>query len=472
MRAIVIMLLCATALFVTGCESKSIARQPLTFDEVESERAYHRAKEAVYWSQGVMGVALSLDAIQKLGGDYNDIVYLSQPANWKWQILTPNSVSLYIESVIKTASNEPVVIEIPPVTAKTDIFGTIMDSFQTPLVDVGSSGIDAGKGGKYLILPAFFDGTVPDGYIPVHTERNISFFNFRAIPTSFGTEDLAAANAFIQNISVYPLNAPEQKGKHIDVYDKTYQNIDPRDSTYFDFLTDILNEETIVERDLMMMSMMKSFGYEHGESFRPSTEDREMLSRAAVSAIDDLVVMTRDIAGPWWEGHPGWLAPTKAIGPTTEFRYVTKTEYAIDSRAETYSMYCCAPVTLGAATAYILASRDMDGAPLEAQSSYRLHVPANVPIDQFWSLTAYDAQTAVFFEDVATTDISSLDTGVQYNEDGSVYLYVGPNPPEGKESNWIETNSKNNSMFLFRFYGPKTGVRDGSWIMEGFTKQE
>ena len=470
MRVIISMLLCATVLFVAGCDSKSIANQPQTLDEVASEQAYHRAKEAVFWSQGILGVALSLDAIQKLGGDYNDIVYLSQPANWKWQILTPNSVSLYVESVIKTTLNEPVVIEIPPVTAKTDIFGTIMDSFQTPLVDVGSSGIDAGKGGKYLILPALFEGAIPDGYIPVHTERNISFFNFRAIPASFSREDLADANAFIKNISIYPLNAPEQKGKYIDAYDKTYQNIDPRDSTYFDFLTDILNNETIVERDLMMMGMMKSFGYEHGEPFTPSTENRELLARATVSALDDLIVMTRDIAGPWWKGHPGWLAPTKAIGPTTEFRYVTTTEYAINPRAETYSIYCCAPAALGVATAYILASRDMDGAPLESQSNYRLHVPANVPVNQFWSLTAYDSQTAVFFENVATPDISSLDADVQYNKDGSVYLYVGPNPPEGKESNWIETNSKNNSMFLFRFYGPQTGVRDGSWIMDGFIK--
>jgi len=470
MRATFTILVCVTTIFAWGSPSTSIVKPSLTLDDVKAEQAYHRAKETVFWSQGMMGVALSLDAIQKLGGDYNDIAYLSQPSNWKWQILTPNSVSLYIESVIKTAQNEPVVVEIPPVTAKTDIFGTIMDSFQTPLADVGTKGLDAGKGGKYLILPALFDGAVPTGYIPVHTERNISFFNFRAIPSSFSSEDLADANEFIQKIAVYPLNAPERKGKHIDVYDKMYQNVDPRNSTYFDFLTDMLNEETVVERDLMMMGMMKSFGYTHGEPFKPSRGTREMLSKATVSALDDLVIMTRDIAGAWWNGHPGWMIPTKFIGPKTQFRYVTETEFATDPRAETFSMYCCAPTKLGVATAYILATRDMDGNPLEAQSNYRLHVPANVPANQFWSLTAYDAQTAVFFEYVATTDISSLDKGILYNDDGSVDLYVGPTPPKGKKSNWIETNSKNNSMFLFRFYGPQKGVRDGSWIMDGFTK--
>jgi len=441
-----------------------------SLEDIQAQRAYHRAKETVLWSQGMMGVALSIDAIQKLGGDYNDIAYLSKPGNWKWQILTPNSVSLYVESVIKTSPLEPVVVEIPPVTARTDIFGTIMDSFQTPLADVGSKGIDAGKGGKYLILPASYKGVVPDGFIPVHTERNISFFNFRAIPASFDAADMVETNQFIQRINVYPFNAPNRKGKHIDVYDKLYQNVDPRDASYFDILTDMLNIETVVERDLMMMGMMKSFGYEHGNKFRPTAKIRDMLSKATISALDDLIIMTRDIAGPWWKGKPGWMQPVKSVGPLTQFKFVTATEFDTDARAETFSMYCCAPTKLGAATAYIYATRDMDGTPLEAQSSYKLHVPANVPAKQFWSLTAYDAKTAVFFENVVSPDISSLGKGLQYNKDGSIDLYVGPKSPKGKENNWVETNSANNSMFLFRFYGPTKGVRDGSWTMDGFKK--
>jgi hypothetical protein len=219
-----------------------------------------------------------------------------------------------------------------------------------------------------------------------------------------------------------------------------------------------------------MMGMMKSFGYQHGEPFKPSAETREMLSKAVSSALDDLIIMTRDIAGPWWEGNPGWMQPTKEIGPLTQFRYVTESEFATDPRAETYSMYCCGPAKLGVASAYIYAARDEDGKPLDAGSNYILHVPANVPVEQFWSLTAYDAQTAVFFENVARTDISSLDEGLQYNEGGSIDLYVGPEAPKGKQSNWIETNSDNNSIFLFRFYGPEAGVKDGSWMMGGFRR--
>jgi hypothetical protein len=446
--------------------------QHVTLEEINAERSYHRAKEAVLWSQPAMGVRLSLDAIQKNGGDYNDIAYLSRPSNWKYQILTPNSVSLYVESVIRTSPNEPVVVEIPAVTTKTDVFGTIMDSFQVPLVDIGSSGLDKGEGGKYLILPASYDGVVPGGYIPVRSERHISFLNFRVIPASFSEGDLAEANQFLQQINIYPLNTPERKGKHIDVYDKEYKTVSPRDATYFDILTDFLNQETVVEHDLLMMGMMKSFGYTYGEAFQPSAETRDMLSKAVVSALDDLIIMTRDIAGPVWEGKAGWMLALKSVAVTTEFKFVTETEFAIDARAEVYSLYCCGPKVLGAASAYIYAARDMDGEPLDARSSYKLHVPANMPVRQFWSLTAYDAQTAVFFDNVAVTDLSSLDESLQFNTDGSIDLYVGPQAPQGKESNWIETNNDNNSIFLFRFYGPTAGYSDGSWSMDGFEKIE
>jgi hypothetical protein len=166
------------------------------------------------------------------------------------------------------------------------------------------------------------------------------------------------------------------------------------------------------------------------------------------------------------------MQPTKLVGPATQFTFLTDSEFATDARAETYSLYCCGPAKLGTATAYIYASRDTTGSPLDSRNNYQLHVPANVPVEQFWSLTAYDSQTSVFFENVANVDISSLGPDLIYNRDGSIDLFVGPDAPVDKESNWIETNSENNAIFLFRFYGPTPAVRDGSWQMRGFEKME
>ncbi len=59
-----------------------------------------RVIEAVIWSQPILGVAQTRSTIRTLGGDYNDLVYLSQHGNWKWRVLTPDSQVLYVTGVL------------------------------------------------------------------------------------------------------------------------------------------------------------------------------------------------------------------------------------------------------------------------------------------------------------------------------------------------------------------------------------
>jgi hypothetical protein len=42
---------------------------------------------------------------------------------------------------------------------------------------------------------------------------------------------------------------------------------------------------------------------------------------------------------------------------------------------------------------YLIASKDSDGDALEGDKEYRLHVPPSVPVEQYWSVTAYDRET-------------------------------------------------------------------------------
>ncbi|WP_153555423.1 DUF1214 domain-containing protein [Roseimaritima sediminicola] len=49
------------------------------------------------------------------------------------------------------------------------------------------------------------------------------------------------------------------------------------------------------------------------------------------------------------------------------------------------------------------------------------------------------------------------------NEDGSVTLYFGPEAPEGKESNWVQTAAGKGWFALLRLYGPLGPWFDKSW---------
>ena len=55
--------------------------------------------------------------------------------------------------------------------------------------------------------------------------------------------------------------------------------------------------------------------------------------------------------------------------------------------------------------------------------------------------------------------------GVEYNEDGSIDIYLGPTPPEGKEANWLQTDPDRRFFLLSRFYGPELALYDKSFEM-------
>jgi hypothetical protein len=75
--------------------------------------------------------------------------------------------------------------------------------------------------------------------------------------------------------------------------------------------------------------------------------------------------------------------------------------------------------------------RDGTGQRLRGGDTYRLRVPADVPVQQFWSVTAYDHGTAALIRQVARASLDSYDTKARKHADGSVDVYLGPKAPEG-----------------------------------------
>jgi hypothetical protein len=59
--------------------------------------------------------------------------------------------------------------------------------------------------------------------------------------------------------------------------------------------------------------------------------------------------------------------------------------------------------------------------------------------------------------------LDSYDQKVQKNADGSVDIYVGPKPPAGKETNWIQTAAGHDWFPYFRSYGPEKTFFDKKW---------
>jgi hypothetical protein len=114
--------------------------------------------------------------------------------------------------------------------------------------------------------------------------------------------------------------------------------------------------------------------------------------------------------------------------------------------------------------------RDKDGDMLDGGKSYRLTIPANVPISQFWSATVYDRATHAFIRETSATARSSQTIGLKTNGDGTVELAFGPASPAGREANWVPTQPGGKFEVLFRLYGPQKPLFDKTWVLPDIEK--
>jgi Protein of unknown function (DUF1214) len=112
---------------------------------------------------------------------------------------------------------------------------------------------------------------------------------------------------------------------------------------------------------------------------------------------------------------------------------------------------------------------DSRGDPLDGGKNYKLHLPPNIPVQNFWSVIFYSNQTRSMLQtNQQFPSVSSQNQGLKTHADGSVDVYFGPNPPPGEEANWVQTVPGQGWNTLLRLYGPlepwfnKTGGQERS----------
>ena len=105
---------------------------------------------------------------------------MSRPLTTRHEFLTVNNTTPYIAGNSDLRGG-PVVLEVPAASDKGVLYGQVVDAWQETIADVGPSGADQGKGGKYLFLPPGYREAVPDGYFAILSENYRIGFAFRSI---------------------------------------------------------------------------------------------------------------------------------------------------------------------------------------------------------------------------------------------------------------------------------------------------
>jgi hypothetical protein len=419
-----------------------------------------RAVDAVIWGLPLVGEDSCKQAAFRDGkATYNDIVWWPK-GSWKNQSPTPNVNTRYLYFFCNTKQDGPVVVELPPAVPGSSFYGTIEDAWYAPLVDIGFEG----KGGKYLVLPPDYTNDVPDGYTVVRPATYNTMTLLRSILDSASAADVQAGNDLVKQVKVYPLsqaaNPPAQR--LLDMSDVMFNGLVNYDASFYTSLARVLNEETVQPRDMEMMGMLLPLGIEKGKEFKPDPATETLLNKSAKEAHAWLMDKAATDNTPWWPDSQ-WCIPSPPITVPTMFKWETPNYFGVDARGIALSQYFCPTAKLGTGSFYFASFHDHSGSPLEGGNNYRLHVPADVPVSQFWSATVYSLETSSFFLNAPNLTLGSLDKELKKNADGSVDLYFGPKPSAGQESNWLYTQPGQKWFPWFRVYGPEKGIFDKSF---------
>lgn len=452
----------STLLFV--CSTTTAAAQVPAPDAASRRVVERRAVEALIWGVPAVNFELMRDALTKVGGDWNQIVYWSRLPDWKNQTLTPNPDVIYLMPFYDTR-NGPVVLEIPPASGGS-ITGSIDEGWQTAVEDVGPAGVDGGKGGKYLIVPPGYAAPTPPGYIRMSPSTYTGFALLRSNIGTGSAADIAKAVEYGRKVRLYPLaqaaNPPATK--FIDAADVVYDSTLPYDVGFFETLNRFVQREPWLERDRIMIDLLRSIGIEKGKPFAPDATLRATLTKAAAEARAELKARYESAFSPAYFPGSRWAVPVSpAVLHGLGSNFGARDAYPVTDRAVMYTFGFFSVKHLGQGQFYLLTIKDKKGKPLDGGRTYRLTVAPNAPVKLYWSATVYDAETHALIRDQKWSSRASTTQGLQKNGDGSVDLFFGPKAPKDHDSNWLPTRAGGRFEVLFRLYGPEKPLFDKTW---------
>jgi hypothetical protein len=112
----------------------------------------------------------------------------------------------------------------------------------------------------------------------------------------------------------------------------------------------------------------------------------------------------------------------------------------------------------------ITISFDSKGHLLEGGKSYKLHLPKSIPASDFWSIIVYESLNRLMIHTSQPwPSVFSTDKNLVWNYDKSVDVYFGPDPVDGKETNWIKTEPGKQWYMILRLYYPLESWFNKKW---------
>jgi hypothetical protein len=141
-----------------------------TVQKVYDNLDFQRGVQAFLIAMPAASLSAMREGLRSIGVNNSTVALFENLMDSRSLFLTANTESVYLVGWIDL-KNGPLVVETPP-----NVLGLVADFWFHWVADMGNTGPDQGKGGKFLFLPPDFKGDAPnDGY---HVYRSRTYGNW------------------------------------------------------------------------------------------------------------------------------------------------------------------------------------------------------------------------------------------------------------------------------------------------------
>lgn len=441
--------------FFDGMPDKGTVRKAYDFLDTS------RAAEAFLNGIPAASVYALLQGFKEAGIKPGELGIFEELMDARSLFLTANSTTMYCMTEIDVKDG-PVVAEVPA-----GVLGPVDDAYFRFVTDIGQTGPDKGKGGKYLFVHRDYSGPVPDSYFVVRTPTYRNLFFFRAFVKD---NDLkGTAKSVKAGFRMYPLaqtGSPPQQVFH-NLSSKRFNTVHANDFKFFEELNAVIQYEPADAFDPEIVGQFAAIGIKKGQPFAPDARMKKLLTEGAAignAAARSISFSPRKKSVYFWEDRQ-WTSPFAGLS----YEFLNNGERVLDDRI--FFHYIATGITpamaapeVGTGSVYAFAAKDSEGRYLDGGKTYKVDMPHPIPFNNFWSFMVYSGQHRSMLEtDQKLAGLDSNNPSVKPNVDGSYTMWFGPKPPKGHEGNWIQTVPGKSFNSLLRIYGPLQPWFDKTW---------